>query len=70
MREHLYFDLLAWSTALVVGIGVWHWRLRTALAHIRARAGGGYFAALSAGSLLGAYGFGSLNLLLSGLPGP
>lgn len=70
MQEHLRFDLLAWATALSVGIAVWHWRLRAALSRIRARAGSGYFAALSTGSLLGAYGFGSLNLWISGLPGP
>lgn len=70
MQEHLRFDLIAWATAIVVGAGVWHWRLRVTLASIRARVGGGYFAALSCGSLLGAYGFGSLNLYLSHLAVP
>jgi prolipoprotein diacylglyceryltransferase len=70
MRDHLLFDLLAWATALLTGVAVWHWRLRAALKRIQASAGSAYFAALSAGSLLGAYGFGTLNLWLSGVAGP
>lgn len=65
MQEHLRFDLIAWASAIAVGVLVWHWRLRATLVSLRARVGASYFAALSAGSLLGAYGFGSLNLYLS-----
>lgn len=70
MQDHLRFDLLAWATAVSLGVAVWHWRLRDALQQIRARVGGTYFMALSAGSMLGAYGFGTLNLWLSGVTGP
>lgn len=70
MQEHLRFDLIAWASAIAVGVLVWHWRLRATLVSLRARVGAGYFAALSAGSLLGAYGFGSLNLYLSDIVMP
>ena len=69
MQDHLLFDLIAWATAISTGVAVWHWRLRAALERIQASAGSGYFAALSGGSLLGAYGFGTLNLWLSGVAG-
>ncbi|MCC6707149.1 MAG: prolipoprotein diacylglyceryl transferase [Gammaproteobacteria bacterium] len=70
MQEHLRFDLIAWASAIAVGVLMWHWRLRATLVSLRARVGAGYFAALSAGSLLGAYGFGSLNLYLSDIVMP
>lgn len=70
MQEHLRFDLIAWASAIAVGVLVWHWRLRATLVSLRARVGAGYFAALSAGSLLGAYGFGSLNLYLTDIVMP
>jgi phosphatidylglycerol:prolipoprotein diacylglycerol transferase len=70
VQEHLRFDLLAWATAIALGALVWHWRLRATLTRLRTRVGGGYFVALSSGSVLGAYAFGSLNLHLSGVAMP
>lgn len=70
MRPHLLFDLLAWCTAVAVGLTVWRWRLRDTVTQLKTRLDGAYFPHLSLGAIAGAWGFGSLNLWLSGLPAP
>jgi phosphatidylglycerol---prolipoprotein diacylglyceryl transferase len=65
---HLGFDLAAAALALIVTALVYRWRLKEA-PHLPFQTGEGYFAALSAGLLVGSYGLGTANLWLSGLPG-
>ncbi len=55
------FDLLAWSAGGASGYLVWRWRLKDAAGRIAAVADGGYFAALAAGAVPGAFLAGSLN---------
>jgi phosphatidylglycerol:prolipoprotein diacylglycerol transferase len=66
---HTLFDLLALAAALGTGFAVYRWRLQAALTHTVARLDGHYFLFLSAGSILGSYLFGTLNLYLSGVDG-
>lgn len=58
---HPLFDLLAWSTGAAGGYAVWRWRLKEAAGGIAAMAERGYFAALLAGAVPGAFLAGSLN---------
>ena len=67
--SHLLFDVLAWLTALLSAWYLFHWRFRERVESMSQRAGTGYFVALTAGGLVGAYGFGTLNSALSGQPG-
>ncbi|MDH5527819.1 MAG: prolipoprotein diacylglyceryl transferase [Nitrospirota bacterium] len=69
MGAHTTLDLLAWLTAFGVGMLAYRWRLSGVLARVAARVSGGYFAALAAGAIGGAYLFGTLNLIASGIPG-
>lgn len=69
MGPHTALDLLAWVTALSVGVLAFRWRLSGVLEAVAARVSGGYFAALAAGAIGGAYLFGTLNLILTGVPG-
>lgn len=64
---HTAFDLLAWLTALLTVWLLYRWRLHDQVAGVAAFIGRGYFVLLSAGGILGAYTFGSLNLWLSGV---
>lgn len=57
------FDLAAWSSGAALGWGVHRWRLREATARIAGAVGPGYFAALVAGAVPGAWLAGSLNTL-------
>ena len=64
---HTVFDLLSAVTSFSVTAFCYQWRLKDAVARIE-HAGLGYVLALIAGAALGGYGFGSLNLWLSGEP--
>lgn len=65
---HTIFDGLAVIFALLGGWLTYRWRYRTDLPAMTAKLGAGYFVFLSIGSLAGAYVFGTLNLLISGIP--
>jgi phosphatidylglycerol:prolipoprotein diacylglycerol transferase len=67
--SHLAFELLAWLAAGLSGYAIYRWRLAASLRTVAAKVGPGYFLALSAGSVAGAYFFGTLNLVLSAEPG-
>lgn len=62
---HTVFDLLAAVSSFGVTAFCYHWRLRDAAARIE-QAGFGYVLALVLGAAAGGYGFGTLNLWLSG----
>jgi len=66
---HFLFDLLAVASAIAGGGLVYRWRLRQSLARTAASVTPVYFLFLAAGSLMGAYGLGTANLWLSGIPG-
>ena len=68
MVIHIGFDLLASLCSMVMTVFVYRWRLSSAMAKIE-QAGLGYAAALLMGAALGGYGFGTLNLWLSHMPG-
>jgi phosphatidylglycerol:prolipoprotein diacylglycerol transferase len=60
---HPLFDLAAWACGAAVGWGLYRWRLRGAAQSLALRTGPGYFIALAAGAVLGAWLAGSLNTL-------
>jgi phosphatidylglycerol---prolipoprotein diacylglyceryl transferase len=62
---HTIFDLLAAASSFAVTALCYRWRLKGAVAKIE-HAGPGYVFALIAGAAAGGYGFGTLNLWLSG----
>jgi len=64
---HVVFDMLAAVASLGVTAFCYRWRLADAAQRIEA-VGMGYVVALICGAALGGYGFGSLNLWLSGTP--
>lgn len=64
MLPHTLFDILAALASFGMTIFVYRWRLRAEGDRIGA-AGFGYALALVAGAGIGAYVFGTLNLLLS-----
>ena len=66
---HILFDALAWLAALFTAWLLFHWRYRERIESVSERAGTGYFIALTTGGLLGAFGFGTLNAVLSGQSG-
>lgn len=65
---HLMFDVLAVICALTCGALVYRWRLTDNLRETASRLSPAYFLFLAFGSIAGAYGFGTLNLYLSGIP--
>jgi phosphatidylglycerol---prolipoprotein diacylglyceryl transferase len=65
---HSIFDLFAAMMSLAMTAIVYRWRLQDAAQRIET-AGIGYVVALIGGAAAGGYGFGSLNLWLSGEPG-
>ena len=67
MLIHTFFDLLASVCSLTITVLAYRWRLRAAADRIE-RAGIGYVVALIAGAAIGGFGFGTLNLWLSGDP--
>jgi hypothetical protein len=62
---HTLFDLLAACASMVMTVAVYRWRLRDAAERIE-NAGLGYVFALISGAALGGFGFGTLNLWISG----
>jgi phosphatidylglycerol:prolipoprotein diacylglycerol transferase len=66
LNIHTLFDLLALMTAIGAGTLLYRWRLQNPLEKTAASVGRGYFPALAAGSITGAYLFGTANLWLSG----
>lgn len=64
---HSMFDILAAACSLSVTALCYWWRLSGAASKIE-QAGVGYVFALVIGAVIGSYGFGTLNLYLSGQP--
>jgi phosphatidylglycerol:prolipoprotein diacylglycerol transferase len=65
---HAVFDLLAWSGGLGLSYGLYRWRLGEAVAQIANKTAPGYFIALVAGAIPGAWLAGSLNTLRTAAP--
>ncbi len=65
---HLAFDLLAWAAGLVLGYGLYRWRLRALAERLAVQTGGGYFACLAGGAAIGAWLAGSLSSLAGPAP--
>jgi phosphatidylglycerol---prolipoprotein diacylglyceryl transferase len=68
MLAHNFFELLASICSMAMTVFVYRWRLGSAMAKIE-NAGFGYAFALLLGAALGGYGFGTLNLWLTHVPG-
>jgi hypothetical protein len=60
---HVVFDLLSWGAAGALGAALSRWRLRGAIDRLARQAGPGYFGAIAAGALPGAWLAGSFNTL-------
>lgn len=60
---HTAFDLAAWASGVALSIGLYRWRMRAAAEALAAKIDGGYFIALAAGAIPGAWLAGSLNSL-------
>ncbi|MBB5716538.1 prolipoprotein diacylglyceryl transferase family protein [Sphingomonas aerophila] len=60
---HGLFDILAWAASALTGTVLHRWRLREAAERLSRVTGPGYFAALAAGALAGAWAMGSINSL-------
>jgi prolipoprotein diacylglyceryltransferase len=60
---HLVFDLLAWATGAAVGWALYRWRLKDEVAWTASTVGSGWFVAVAAGAVAGAWLAGSLNTL-------
>jgi phosphatidylglycerol:prolipoprotein diacylglycerol transferase len=65
---HTAFDLAAWSSGLGLSAILYRWRLRELTQHVARKVDGGYFAALVAGAIPGAWLAGSLNTLRDNHP--
>ena len=65
MHPHLTFDLLAWALAFIAGLLAAKLR-KSNPDHPAMSLPPAYYAAVLASAVIGAYGFGSLNLILSG----
>lgn len=65
---HTVFDLCAWSAGIALSVALYRWRLRAATAEVAGKVGGGYFAALAAGAIPGAWLAGSANSLAEATP--
>lgn len=65
---HTAFDLAAWASGVVLSIGLYRWRLRAAAEALAVKVDGGYFIALAAGAIPGAWLAGSLNSLRAADP--
>ncbi len=66
---HTAFDMLALALAMAAGWAVIRWRLVGPIEKTAAALGASYFICLMAGSILGAFFFGTLNLYVSGIAG-
>jgi len=60
---HLPFDLAAWASGAVLGAVLYRWRLKEAVQSLALSTGPGYFGALIAGAIPGAWIAGSVNTL-------
>ncbi len=60
---HVVFDVLAWGAAAASGAALVRWRLREAAERLAVQSGPGYFVAVVAGVLPGAWLAGSFNTL-------
>jgi hypothetical protein len=65
---HTLFDVLAWTAGLGTSVALYRWRLREPAERIAATVDAGYFVALAAGAILGAWLAGSLNSLRQAAP--
>lgn len=65
---HTAFDLAAWGAGLAFSVVLYRWRLKGLTAEVAGKVGGGYFAALAAGAIPGAWLAGSLNTLQGAHP--
>lgn len=65
---HTAVDLAAWSAGLALSVVLYRWRLRGLTEQVAGKVGGGYFAALAAGAVPGAWLAGSMNSLAGADP--
>jgi len=65
---HVVFDLCAWGAGLAFSVTLYRWRLKGLTEQVAGKVGGGYFAALAAGALPGAWLAGSMNSLRGAEP--
>jgi phosphatidylglycerol---prolipoprotein diacylglyceryl transferase len=65
---HTAFDLAAWGSGLGLSAILYRWRLRELTQDVARKVDGGYFAALVAGAIPGAWLAGSLNTLRDSHP--
>jgi phosphatidylglycerol:prolipoprotein diacylglycerol transferase len=65
---HTVFDLAAWGGGLGLSALLYRWRLRELTQDVARKVDGGYFAALVAGAIPGAWIAGSLNTLRASSP--
>lgn len=65
---HTLFDLAAWGSGLGLSVILYRWRLKGLTERVAGKVGGGYFAALAAGAVPGAWLAGSLNSLRDAQP--
>lgn len=69
MPIHLVFDLIAAMLAFAATVLTHRFAPKGMFDVVNASVGPGYVAALALGAVVGGYGFGTLNLMLSGVPG-
>lgn len=69
MAMHSLFDLAAWLAFVFSSIQLYRRRFRQPVDDFTQRLGYRYFSAITVGGLIGAFGFGTLNLSISGTPG-
>ena len=68
MHPHLYIDLLAWAAAFPAAYLANYLRRQAGAPLSKTPYPIAYYACLAFGAIVGAFGFGTLNLLLSGQP--
>ncbi|MEX0853666.1 MAG: prolipoprotein diacylglyceryl transferase family protein [Bauldia sp.] len=69
MGIHLVFDILAALSAIAMTAVVYRWRIKGTAFDPEAPITAGYLAALVLGAVIGGYGFGTVSLWQSGIPG-
>lgn len=69
MLTHTLFDLAAAACSLALTVWVYRWRLDGLGPHAIEQHGAGYALALIGGAMAGGFGFGTLNLWVSDVPG-
>ena len=62
-EAHVVFDVVAWASAAGLGVMLSRWRLAGTIERLAHQAGPGYFGAVAAGALPGAFLAGSFNTL-------